>query len=697
MSEQSIKQQIDVLSSKLSETIEHQKREEKFASEANIRFEKNLACFKKYYPDIADAIVNFKTRDDFCLHVTPTGYGNFQPKGINAPIYSADPIEQTRKQIDEQLLKPVLSLTDYTGYPQDDSDTRIHSRYMTALTRYMVSVREKGAKTLTQMPDTFPTAVIFGIGLGYHVPILFERVKFEYAFIVEPDFEQFFASLFCTDWFSVIQEIDASGRSLFFHLGVNHESFINDLELVSEDIGAFSLVRSFCYQHTPGHSLNQLIHQWCADYFRFQFGHGFYNDAITGLAHSIHHVSNQAAIYSRISQKLDYETPIFIVGNGPSLDEAEEFLKKNNENAIIVAAGTAIASLYKKGIKSDFHVLVERPYSNYKVFGDIMPPNEYKKVNLLGLNTLYPDTNLRYKWAGIAMKGNEAGSCLIDILSKSYFKKALPLIPYINPVVANAALSYVLSMGFRNVYLFGIDNGQQPDGMHHSKDSIYKRYNDSDEKGFNSYVFKGKKLAGNFGGFVISNDLFQVAHIQLEKLIKDYSAASVINVGNGAKLSGAIPSYAHELMDCEQLEQDKESVVEKIKREFFVTLPIEDVDINFLGLDKLEEACDHLVSIASEKVTSQQEALEQLRRQSRYLYSFRDTQLGHIFHIIKGSLLYYHCPMISLLYSYQDPEFCVTQYTGLNELWIKYLLEIKTHAVANYTEKCDLGKGNDGI
>lgn len=692
MSTPSIEQQIESLSSRLSEQIKHQEKEEKFASEANVRFEKNLASFKHYFPDIADAIENFKTRDDFCLHVTPTGYGNFQPKGINAPIYSADPIEQTRKQVDEQLLKPVLSLTDYTGYPQDDSDTRIHSRYMTKLTRLMIKIREQGDDKLTKIPEVFPTAIIFGIGLGYHIPMLLERVKFDYIYLVEPDFEQFFASLFCTDWYEIIEEIDVSGRSLFFHLGVDHESFINDLESISEDIGAFSLVRSFCYQHTPIPSLNTLIRKWSTDYFRFQFGHGFYNDAITGLAHSIHHIRNQASIYSKVSKELDYDTPIFIVGNGPSLDEAEEYIKKNHSNAIIVAAGTAIASLYRKGIRADFHVLVERPYSNYKVFGDILPEEEYKHVNLIGLNTLYPDTNKRYKWAGIAMKGNEAGSCLMDLLSKSHFQRTLPLIPYSNPVVANAALSFVLSMGFRNVYLFGIDNGQQPDGLHHSKDSIYKRSNDSDEEGYGCLAFEGGKLPGNLGGYVITNDLFQVAHIQLEKLITAYKASSVINVGNGAKIAGAIPSTEKALLDCEPLPTNKQAVVEKIKSDFFVTLPLEDVDPKFLAIDKFEEICDHLISIASEDTETQQAALEQLRRQSRFIYSLRDTPLGHLFHLIKGSLLYYHCPMITLLFSYQEPDFCLKQYRELNELWKSYITEMKESYSIHYDEKCNLGK-----
>ncbi|MBQ4848670.1 6-hydroxymethylpterin diphosphokinase MptE-like protein [Pseudoalteromonas sp. MMG012] len=691
MTTPSLEQQISNLSSKLSETLEHKQREDKFAIEANERFSKNLACFEKYYQEIAQAIKDYQTRDDFCIHVTSTGHGNFFPKNIDAPIYSDDPIAQTQEQIEVQTTHAVYSLTDYTGYPQDDMDTRIHSRYMTALTRHMCDVRTENKSSIKVLPDSFPTAIIFGIGLGYHVPLLLKRTHFDYVYLIEPEFEQFFASLFCTDWFEIIETVDEQGGCLFFHLGIDHKSFMDDIEKISEDVGAFSLVRSFCYQHTPGQTLNTLIQKWCSDYFRFQFGHGFYNDAVTGLAHSIHHLRNNAAILSKSPTGLDFDTPIFIVGNGPSLDSAEEFLKNNQQNAIIIAIGTSIASLHNKGIQTDFHVLVERPYSNYKIFGDILPSEEYQKVNLLGLNTLYPDTTKRYKWAGIAAKGSESGTCLLNLLSQIHLSQGLPLIPYCNPVVANAALSFMLFMGFRNVYLFGIDNGSQPCGTHHSKDSIYSQSEEDGSEGYLSLKFDGKALEGNLGSYVISNDLYIVAHAQLERLISHYNATSCMNVGHGAKIQGAIATPTDNLIDLKK-PLDKVSVIESIKQGFFEELPLDDVEEKFIAVDKLQDVCEHVLAISREDVDSRKVASEQLRRQARFIYSLRDTSLAHLFHIIKGALLYYHCPMITLLYQYDDEAFCLEKYSELNLLWQQYVEEIRDDYAMNYDRTCDLGK-----
>ncbi|CAM3937601.1 6-hydroxymethylpterin diphosphokinase MptE-like protein [Pseudoalteromonas byunsanensis] len=687
MKQDSLEKQIEALDQRLSETVEHQQREAMFAEEANVRFEKNVKCFEKYYPDIAKAVNAYQVREDFCLHVTKSGHGNFIPTGESSLLYSQDPIAQTKEQIKAQTESPVFSLTDYTNYPQKE-DGRIHTRYMTKLTQFMGQVKGEANKTLATLPDTFPTAIIFGLGLGYHVPLLMANTQFDYVFLIEPDFEQFFASLFCTNWYEVITDIDEQGGCLFFHLGADHQSFIKDVEKIGEDIGAFSLVRSFCYQHTPGAEVNTLIKRWCADYFRFQFGHGFYNDAITGLAHSIHHVRNKAAILVNETKKIDYDTPIFVIGNGPSLDEAEEFIKNNCDKALIVSAGTSIASLYKKGIQADFHVLVERPFQNYQIFGEILPESEYKKVNLLGLNMLYPDTNFRYKWAGVAVKGNEAGTSLMDLMSLKLLSKTLPKIPYCNPVVANTALSYFLFMGYRNIYLFGVDNGKAEHGNHHSKDSIYKVCNDDDSQGYKATVIQGKKLPGNFGGEVVSNDLYMVAHTQLEKLVSHYNVSTVMNVGSGAKITNTISTHAEDLLDL-PAPLDKNRVIESIKESFFQQLPVDDIDEQYKAIEKFNALCDNIISIAREEVTSRQQAASNLKRQQRYVYAYRDTALGHLFHLIKGSLLYYHCPLLTLLYSYEDEQLTLEKFATLNQLWIDYVTDIKNDYAVNVETKCD--------
>ncbi|MCG7549893.1 6-hydroxymethylpterin diphosphokinase MptE-like protein [Pseudoalteromonas sp. Of7M-16] len=694
MSQKSLEEQIQIIDEQLANSIEHQAREAKFATEANERFARNVTGFEEYYPDIANAIKEFNVREDFCLHVTSTGHGNFVPANLSAPIYSDDPIGQVTQQVEHSIQHPMFSATDYTAYQSDPNDTRIHVRYMGAMTKALRKIKAKDRAHFAQLPENFPSAMIFGIGLGYHVELLLEKTTFDYCFLIEPDFEVFFASLFCTNWYDIIKKVDEQGGSLFFQLGANKDNFIKDLEVLADNIGAFSVVRSFCYQHTPLPEIIELIQQWSQQYFKFQFGHGFFNDAITGLSHTVHLLEkNIPMLVQPKDKRLDLSTPVFILGNGPSLDEAEAFIKENCDRAILMAAGTSIASLYKKGIPVDFHVLVERPYSNYKIFGDIFPAEEYKKTNLIGLNTLYPDNTDRYKWSGIAGKGNEAGTFLLEILSQTQRNVGIPLMPYCNPVVANAALSFAMFTGFKNIYLFGIDNGNLLTGEHHSKDSIYRiNQDDESEEGIACLRMDGKYLPANFGGQVESNDLFMMAHSQLEKLIAHYpTGRNVYNIGNGAKLVGAHEVRAEELLPLPTA-RDKLEQIEFLKQDYFTQFDVEQYDDKLLGVDVFEDICEHMLSLANEPVTTRKQASNILLRQARYIYSFRNTPLHHLHHMIKGALLYYHCPMLSLLYTYEDDQFTLESYSELNELWKGYITEMKDFYRDNYRAKCDLGK-----
>lgn len=684
---QPLQNQINQLDETISNTIEHQKREAIFSVEANNRFEHNLKCINKYYPDLAQAIDEFELREDFCLHVTKSGHGNFVPKGMSLPLYGDDPITQSQKQVTEHVNNACFTVTDYSSYPKDKSDDRIHTSYMVDLGTIMRKNEDAKQPRLHKLPDTFPTAMIFGLGLGYHVPMLMDRCEFDYTFLIEPDFEVFFASLFCTNWASVIERVDEQGGNLYFLLGVSESTLIADLEVITDSIGSQALVRSFCYQHIPNSNLNDIVKIWFEDYFKFQTGHGFYNDAITGLAHSIHHAESQVGFLHECGNKAYkfQDIPVFIIGNGPSLDEACNFIKQQQSKAIIVAAGSALASLVKLGINSDFHVLVERPLSNYKIVEDVLPKKEYMKTNLLSVNVVYPDTTKLYKWAGLALKGNESGTDLLRVLAYQNKQMTLPLPSFINPLVSNTACSLFSHMGFKHIYLFGVDNGNCVSGKHHSKFSFYK--SSSNESGYHSPGVTKSTLEGNLGGFVYTNDLYKLSHRQIESIISTYPDATFYNVGNGAKLKGAVSVNAEELLPIKS-DIEIDLVVESIKRDFYKPLSLS-IDDEFVGVDFFNDVCEHLMDICQESVNSRVEAASNLKRQAQYVYSLRSTIVSHLFHILKGSLLYFHCPMITLLYSYEDEEFTLQRYVQLNKLWISYINSIQADFGANYREFCD--------
>lgn len=692
MLDKQLSSEINQVQSKLQKVESQLEREAIFAKEANERFEKNLECFNHFYPEIYSEIVGYNPRVDFCLHVTKSGHGNFVPQNQKFPLYDEiDPIAQVKTQVDKQIKSPVFSKTDYArSKSQNADDERLHVKYMQKLGNYLHELKSENDCPLKELPESFPSCVVFGIGLGYHLPILFTHTDFDYIYVTEPDFEQFYASLFCIDWYEIIKDIDKKGGCLFLLLGSDEDDFIKDMERISEDIGAYSIVRSFYYQHTPGVKVNKLIKELVNGYFRFQQGFGFYNDAITGLAHTIKHIeSSQPFTIEPLAHNLYEDRPVFIVGNGPSLDEAEEYLLKNCKNAIVIACGTSIKTLHELGITPDFHALIERPYSNYKIFSEIVPREFTKKVNLLSVNMVYPDTILNYAWSGLTWKGNEAGTHYGAALHYLNKKEGVVALPFSNPQVSNTALTFATFFGFKNIYIFGVDNGHTPEGQSHSKHSVY-------EKGING-VKMGRlatgshRLEGNFGSYVLSDDLYRIAHFQLEKLIASHKDKTFFNVGSGAKIKGAHPLRVENLLELGDFD-DKQQCINHIKDNFFSQLGYNKINEELVGCDELDDICTHLINLAEKDVESVKEASENLKSQSRVVYAYRNTSLGHLYHIVKGALLYYHCPLITLLYDYQDEQVALEKFRVANKLWIGYLRGISEDYRVNYRTLCDLGK-----
>ncbi|WP_462157633.1 hypothetical protein [Pseudoalteromonas sp. GB56] len=215
-----LSQLLESAQSSLSDIEQQQKREDEFAPLANERFQNNLLAFQKYYPDIYNAIENFVPREDFCLHVTKEMSANFVKQGETIPMYSDSPLEQCKEQVEKNLASPAISAVKYDYRNRGDKkDDRIHTKHMNIVSELLAQTRESKPKALKAIPERFPSAMVFGVGLGYHLPILFEHTTFDYIFIVEPDFELFYASLFCIEWDKLIEKVDKELGCMFIHLG----------------------------------------------------------------------------------------------------------------------------------------------------------------------------------------------------------------------------------------------------------------------------------------------------------------------------------------------------------------------------------------------------------------------------------------------------------------------------------------------
>lgn len=684
---------IQDLEQKLAKLNRHLEIEQQFAVASKSRYEQNLLAFDRFYPDIGKNIKEFTPSADFKILVSECGHGNYVPKGQQVPLYSqTNLLEQVQQQVDRNLSQPKLGRVGlYKEKNKSDVyDPRIHIRCMTALSSRIAELTGNSAEPLlTKIGGHYPSFLCFGTGLGYHLENILSHVTFDYIFLCEPDFELFYASLFCIDWALLIQQVHDAGASMFIMLGVTYDIFFQKLSDLTASVGAFSLINSFCYQHYPSEEINRSIKSFFENFYQLQLGFGFYDDAITGLAHSIRNARGGGHFLATSAVRQVPKIPAFVVGNGPSLDEGIDLIRAHQGDAVIFAAGTALQSLLNAGIKPDFHVLVERPLSVYQVLTETTDLASLADMNLLSVEVVYPDTLEHYKWSGLGLKGPEASTVFFQALQYGKHRQMLPSLAYAGPLVSNTAASFACQFGFEEIYLFGVDNGY-PTGNRasHSKLSIY-----TNEKYQGRYKISPDakyQLAGNLGEPVMATNLMVMSKLQLESLFARHKNSQVYKVGWGAKLANTTALSQDDVLIL-PAKVDKSQLVEQLKTDFFSRIEFSETDEAFLGLTEFQDLIDYLIDIGNRPYSTRREAAEILKAQARLVYTYKNSRSPHFFHLIKGSLLYCHCPLITLLYTYDNEEITLEWFSECLQIWLTCLAEIKQDFVANWYTKCQTG------
>lgn len=692
----SLEQNLRDVENKLEKIQDKLALEDKFAEQANIRFEKNILAFKKYFPDIYQRFNLYSPKKSFQLEVNPDGTGNIIDYDTKVPMYSNTPIQQVETQVKETLAAPELSRVDFSSveFIEDTADF-LHVRLM----------NQVGAvynKAKNQLDDNYsvgksiPSKVIFGIGLGYHLMPLIEETKASYITIFEPNEDYFYASLFCFDWVSYLKKVDQDGSYLYIGLGDSEEEMYQTLYNRAKNIGAFSISNSFFYLHYKSKAIANLVDKIKNNFHQFFMGWGFFDDALMSIAHSIGTAKKQPYIIepNNKAPKSIETFPIFIVANGPSLDKDIEFIKSYKDKVIIVACNSASTALLSNDICPDFHVALERTKETYDLLEAVITEEQRQEINLLVMNVMYPDVLDLFGWSGIALKGSEPGTVLYQLAIFMNEGRLSPTIGFSNPLVGNTALSFFTSMGFSDLYLFGVDNGYIDEEHHHSKASFY--YDDEGNSKLDSIKMGSEfEVEGNFGKPVITEPFLYTGKEQMERLIASFSDTNLqcFNCSDGAKIDGTIPLRSSDIILNKQC-FPKSDVIDSIKKNNFSkiseNLPLED----FLAFDIFEQICNTMVEFLEAPIENRSDALNCIIQHLRYLKSFREEdKYLHLYLILEGETLYINSVLISLLFNFGDEKNIIPFFKEALAHWVAFL----KMAPQQYRERWDVLSDHDFV
>ena len=628
------------------------------------RYQRNIAAFKQYIPDVYHSFKDYQPQtwlpvdENNMVNMVHSNHGvawySDSPKVINDEIYEGFCRHPRRDG---------LAL----GYNGKKLKHYIHYQFVSAAQDVVRKIEEQQH----DLPDTVRSMIVFGIGSGYSFEQLVAKRSVEKLFVCEPNRDFFYASLFAIDWAAILQNIDESGGRIYLNVGDDGTHLFRDLLRQFYSIGPYLLAETYLFQGYYNASLNLALMQ-LREQLQVVIAMGEYFDhAYFGISHTLYSVRNEQRFLTRQAPftltSEQRQTPIFMVGNGPSIDASIDTIKEYQDKAIIISCGTALQVLHRYGITPDFHAEIEQNRSTYDWAKSIYDDEYLKNVDLMSCNGIHPDTAELYRNIFLAFKEGESSSIsTMDVCPLKF-----EVLQYAHPTVCNFATNLFLTLGFEQVYLFGVDMGFKDKRKHHSKKSGYYLENGEEIYDYAEKENVAIKVPGNFSDSVYTKHEFKVAKISLESLLSKYKA-DCFNTADGAKIIGtkALPL---DLVLPGGSPTLKQHTLASIRGEAFVSINVNAFDQAYTKQykqDKLSAELAILTDLFAVEFDGTKHIEGQIEKQKMMLFDSYQNKQSLLFYFFYGSLNYYNAVLSNILAAGVDEDETVARCNEVRELWV---------------------------
>lgn len=504
--------------------------------EATGLFQTNKAAFMQHYPELTDIIADYQPKNWF--FVRHQHQANLWHKKRNVLLYQ-NSILDAEKVVNDFIKKPYQDDLLLGQKVVEKFKHYVHYKQIAKLQGVFSQIASKSQRNISELSSL----IIFGIGCGKHISNINHQTNIKQLYIFEPNVDYFYASLFCFNWQQLFDEAAKNSQQIYLNIGGTDNDYFADVIQQFYRKGIFAIADTYMLQAYDNphlaHSISLLKQQLKVvlamgdyyDYARFGISHTYDN-----FRAGYNWLKANRAQYSKHPAT---EIPVFIVGNGPSLDHSIEFLKQHRDNVIVISCGTALKALHALGIQPDFHAEVEQNRSTYRWITQVNDTAYLKAINIISVNGLHPDTANLFADVFLAFKDGEAATYVFKQLLSDVADIAG--LPYAYPTVSNLAINFTLQAGFKQLYLFGVDLGYIDVDNHHSQFSAYYNQQGQSVCDYRQEHGEGITVAGNFRPTVQTKVEFDVSRQVIEKTLSAYALqAEVYNCSDGAKIEGAI-------------------------------------------------------------------------------------------------------------------------------------------------------------
>ena len=507
---------------------------QKIQMQMELQFQRNMELFKQFARPIYDQFFDY-TPEELQIGLDREGNLNLLNTKDGRPVYKGDPKEFCQTQVAHYTKNPKWFKVRHAT-PSDNYFFQ---------TLFLQELLGKYQDQINDQNSDFskPIGVLImnGCGLGYQIQELIEKAEIYNLVIFEAHRDSFHACLHTLDWEPIIQYFQRPGRRIRLFLGASNDLTINRLRTFSLEAGLYNLTNTYIYQHLQSDKALAFTDQLHKQFHLALTGTGFLEDEQICIAHTVENMNRNVPVLNNVTP-LSNLPPAFVVGNGPSLDGLLDTLRENQDRAVIISCGSTLGTLYKAGIVPDVHVEMERTDATTQMLIEISDENYRKKIPILGLNTVPPETLAFFRRAAVATKSNDPG----EHIMKSLFGKKMPSLTLSNPTCTNTGLSFAIELGFKKIYLAGVDLGMRDENKRHASLS---QYHDKSSDTLNAVQHQeaGIEVKGNFGGFVKTTQILDTSRANMEVAAHNNPDIQMFNLCDGALIQGVTPIKKEEL------------------------------------------------------------------------------------------------------------------------------------------------------
>lgn len=539
-------------------------------------FQKNFEAFEEFQPLLAKRIRDHKpiSKLTYLENDEPSvefGGELIYPRG--AVTEAADQIKNYNKYGQKLQLG---------GIVEGSLDPHANKTFEKLKERYADSGFKFAASTVR---EECYFLIVFGVGLAQHIDALVERTKCRVLYLIEPNVDLMHHSWHVYDWRPLLEKMTERG-GIEIEIGSIVENIVSNLHTLFRQYNPTGLDGTTVFNHYNTSITDQISRNFSEKLATSLMGLGFFQDEMNMLGQSYKNLeSGKARLVQR--RKTSPEMPCMIVGNGPSLDTLLPVIKKNEENAVIFASGSAITTLIENDIIPDYWIMSERVKEVLAMVEELAEVFDTKKLTFIGSTTVFPgvidyfDDYILYLRPGL--------SSMPTFKTRNDQVLSIP-----DPLAANSSLSVAVHLGFREFYFMGVDAGSRFTDRGHAKGGFYSKRED---------FLTSLPLSGpaNFGGTIYTTSVLKWSRENLEKLMRSLTGRTFYNLSDGALIENAVPMH-HKAVKFTPPPRPKAEIVAELTH----SCPVytrEEFDERWdeaAIIDRLPEFCDQLRAIVQE-------------------------------------------------------------------------------------------------